>query len=217
MERASTLSTDEQQSFTTRLIHAPTTRARPRRVGGVDLDDLQPSALGLVAQDIEELGVGPRAVMVASLFASCPRPLANTVKPLHRDSTVLGVESKPHKLFGRAMLHVLNKPCFPSGHPDEGPRGRTSAFGLQPAPDPPEMLFAGFQVPCGEERSVVSGGGDGEVAPPCVDTENVTRPLLLLIAYCRNVMLVAPSFAAAPVDLLRGLNRPLRVLQESTL
>ena len=56
---------------------------------------------------------------------------------------------------------------------------------------------------------VVSRGSDREIATARIDSENTARPLLRLFADHGNVKLVAPSFTAALVDELRGLDLPI--------
>ena len=209
MKGVAALRTAKRQPLTAGLIDTPAVVAGPRGISGIDLDHFETRALGFVAEYVEEPRVSPRTVVIAGLPATRPGACPDPVQPLHRYRAASRLQSKPHKLFSRAMLHVLDKSCSPSGDAVKGPRAAASTFGLELAPDPPAMLLLGLEVPGREEMRVVSRGSDREIATARIDSENTARPLLRLFADHGNVKLVAPSFTAALVDELRGLDLPI--------
>ena len=209
MKGVAALRTAKRQPLTAGLIDTPAVVAGPRGISGIDLDHFETRALGFVAEYVEEPRVSPRTVVIAGLPATRPGACPDPVQPLHRYRAASRLQSKPHKLFSRAMLHVLDKSCSPSGDAVKGPRAGASTFGLELAPDPPAMLLLGLEVPGREEMRVVSRGSDREIATARIDSENTARPLLRLFADHGNVKLVAPSFTAALVDELRGLDLPI--------
>lgn len=209
--------TAEQQALPAGLVDTPAVVAGPRRVGGIDLDDFEARAFGLVAEDVEDLPVGPRTVMVASLPPPGSGALPDAIQPLYGDGAAPRVEGKPYEALGRLVLEVLGKPCFPPGNTDEGPRAGASAFGPQLAPDPPEMLLLGLQVSGGEEVRIPSRAGNSKVASPGVHPEDAAHSLLGLFADQRNVEFVAVSSVAAFVGELRGLDGPTGRFKVSAL
>jgi hypothetical protein len=198
MKGVAALDAAKRQPLTACFVYTSALRSGAGGVGRVYLDDLKTRSLGLVAEDVEELSVSPCAVMIASLTPSSPGPLADAVKPLHRDGTASRFEGNSHKLFCAPVLEALGKPCLPSGDADKGPRARTGAFGLQLAPKSPIVFLPGLEM-LGlkmlglKEVRVVSGRSDSQVAAACIHAEDAACLRLRLLANYTNVKLVAIS------------------------
>ena len=209
MEGVAALDAAKRQPLTACFIYTSALRTGAGGVSRVYLDDLKTRTFGLVAEDVEELSVSPCAVMIASLTPSGPGPLADAVKPLHRNGTASRIEGNSHKFFCAPVLEVLGKPCLPSGDADKGPRARTGAFGLQLAPKSPVVFLPGLEMLGLKEVRVVSGRSDSQVAAACIHAEDAACLQLRLLANDRNVKFVTISLAAAFVDKLRCLDRPV--------
>ena len=115
MKGVAALRTVKRQPLTAGLIDTPAVVAGPRGISWIDLDHFETRALGFVAEYVEEPRVSPRTVVIAGLPATRPGACPDPVQPLHRYRAASRLQSKPHKLFSRAMLHVLDKSCSPSG------------------------------------------------------------------------------------------------------